>query len=52
MNTGSVLLKSSDRPIILSWKATEDHFGAEEYTYLNKLFAVTTTSGCYRVSEL
>lgn len=52
MKVGLSLLKSPDRPVILSWKATEDHFGAEVYTCLNKLVALITTLGCFRVSEL
>lgn len=47
---GLALLKSSDRFIMLSWKATEDHLGAE-YIHLNKLFTVTTL-GCYRDNGL
>lgn len=52
MKVGLALLKSSDRPVILSWESTEDHFGAEVCTYLNKLVVLITTLGCFRVSEL
>lgn len=51
MSMGSALVRSSDRSIMLIWKATEDHLGAEEYRHLDKLFTVKTLGG-YRVIEL